>query len=265
MPELPEVETIRRSIRAQVEHTTVLGCDVLWSKTVALPSVSEFSQKIVGQSILEVNRRGKFIVLKLTMDSLLIHLRMSGDLLIKENSYTPAKHDRLILSLSGGKSLVFNDTRKFGRVWLVPDPEFVTGDLGPEPLDETFTLPLFHQILRTSQKNIKAFLLDQNMIAGMGNIYTDEALFLAGIRPTNRTSELNDQQIEQLHRSIIFVLQEGIAQNGASFDWVYRGGNFQNNFNVYQRENLECRVCGNKISKIKVSSRGTHFCSICQR
>lgn len=236
-----------------------------WDKTVATPSVAEFSRNILGQTIREVDRRGKFIVIQLTTYSLLLHLRMSGDVFITEGSYIPAKHDRLLLPITGGKTLVFNDTRKFGRVWLVSDPAQVTGTLGPEPLDADFTLDRFRAILASSRRNIKTLLLDQKRISGMGNIYTDEALFLAGINPNKNTNDLTEAQISRLHQAMIQVLQEGIRQNGASFDWVYRGGSFQNHFNVYKRENLDCTVCGTKITKSRISQRGTHYCSNCQR
>ena len=265
MPELPEVETVARNVEPHIINKAVSHCEIMWYKTIATPSVEQFKQQIIAQKVSAVSRRAKYITIKLDQASLLIHLRMSGDLLICTPDRVPQPHDRVAIHFTDGTILVFNDPRKFGRLWLVRDPEVVTGKLGFEPLSLGFTSSVLAQILGSKDRNIKAFLLDQSQVAGLGNIYTDEALFRAGIMPTRKTKDLKMQEIERLYTAIQTVLQDGIAQNGASFDWVYRGGNFQNNFMVYQRKGLPCRICGRLIEKISLGQRGTHYCLNCQK
>lgn len=273
MPELPEVETIVRSLRATSEHTNSTGvtgktierAELLWQRSLAKPSIEEFLSLLSNQQILSVNRRGKFLVFGLPQYSLLIHLRMSGDIIVeRQDSSRDQKHDRLVLYFTDGSRMAFNDTRKFGRAWLVGDVNEILGKLGPEPLDEALTPELFHGKLLRCKRQIKPLLLDQSFLAGMGNIYTDEALFLAGIHPTTRANKLNLGQAGNLLSAIRDVLSEGIKRNGASIDWVYRGGDFQNHFQVYQRTGQKCFRCGNPIKRILVGQRGTHYCEHCQ-
>lgn len=264
MPELPEVETITRSLRPVLVGKKVLAADLLWARTLATPSPRVLKRRIVGQEILEVSRRAKYLQFRLSEDHLLMHLRMSGDLQIKPGSPDPQKHDRLILSLSGDCVLVFNDTRKFGRVWLVRDPDQVVAHLGPEPLSDGFTARLFHEALGSHHRQLKPLLLDQTFLAGMGNIYTDEALHLARIHPQARSDSLDRDQAKRLWEAIRAILQEGIRRNGSSIDWVYRGGEFQNYFRVYDRKGQPCPVCGAAIQRIVVGQRGTYICPDCQ-
>jgi formamidopyrimidine-DNA glycosylase len=194
---------------------------------------------------------------------------MSGDLYLREGKIKPEKHDRLILALSdqakAATSLVFNDTRKFGRVWLTNHLESVLGRLGPEPLSDEFTAEWLYENLRARHRLLKPLLLDQSFLAGLGNIYTDEALHLAKLHPLAVSDSIKRRQAEVLHDAIRAVLQEGIRRNGASIDWVYRGGEYQNYFRVYDRENQPCPVCGRKIQKLVVGQRGTHVCPHCQK
>jgi formamidopyrimidine-DNA glycosylase len=264
MPELPEVETISRNLKPQLEGRTILSSRLLWRRTLASPSPRTFASRIAGQDIKHVGRRAKFIHVLLSKDHLFIHLRMSGDLWIKDSGYEPEKHDRLILELSDGKALVFNDTRKFGRVWLTNTPEDVIGDLGPEPFDPQFTAQLLYARLHECHRQIKPLLLDQSFLAGMGNIYTDEALHTAGIHPLAESDKISLRKAEGLFAAIRTVLETGIAHNGASIDWVYRGGDFQNHFRVYGRTGEPCPVCGTPIARTTVGQRGTHFCPKCQ-
>jgi len=273
VPELPEVETIVRSLRAlsdQENSTAVTGktierVELLWQRSLARPSIEEFLSLLSNQQIISVNRRGKFLVFGLSPYSLLIHLRMSGDIIVeKRDSIRDQKHDRLVIYFTDGSRMAFNDTRKFGRAWLVEDVNEILGKLGPEPLDEALTPERFHDMLMRVKRQIKPLLLDQSFVAGMGNIYTDEALFLAGIHPTTRANRLELPQAGNLLRAIREVLTEGIKRNGASIDWVYRGGDFQNHFQVYQRTGQNCFRCGNPIKRILVGQRGTHFCEHCQ-
>jgi formamidopyrimidine-DNA glycosylase len=269
MPELPEVETIARNLRPDLLGAEVLDSDVRWARTLATPTVRKFKERIRGQIVREVGRRAKYLHLKLSEDSLFVHLRMSGDLFIKDGSYKPEKHDRLILDLSlpRGESfkLVFNDTRKFGRVWLTDDPDSVTGGIGPEPFSDEFTPDWLFENLRARKRQLKPLLLDQTFLAGLGNIYTDECLHMAKLHPLSASASVSREQAARLHDAIRAVLAEGIRRNGASIDWVYRGGEFQNYFRVYDRAGEPCPVCGTKIEKLVVGQRGTHVCPKCQK
>jgi formamidopyrimidine-DNA glycosylase len=269
MPELPEVETIARKLRPELVGRTVKKADLLWSRTLAEPRPDEFHKQIEGQQIEAVGRRGKYFAIKLSGYYLFIHLRMSGDLYIKEVSASPEKHDRLILTLtpqSGMREnkLVFNDTRKFGRVWLVQDPDEVVGRLGPEPLSDEFTAQMLYENLQSRHRLLKPLLLDQSFLAGLGNIYTDEALHRARLHPLAASDSINREQAQVLWEAIRDVLQEGIRRNGASIDWVYRGGEFQNYFRVYDRKDQPCPTCGTLIVRLVVGQRGTHVCPVCQ-
>jgi formamidopyrimidine-DNA glycosylase len=271
MPELPEVETIAASLRlGSGDQPSLIGRQVLrthllWQRTLAQPGPDEFAPRLNGQVIRAIGRRGKFLLLSLQPDTLLVHLRMSGDLRVEPVETPFATHHRLALDLSGGIRLAFNDPRKFGRVWLVRDPQDVLGDLGPEPLADDFTPAKLHRRLVSHHRQIKPLLLDQSFLAGIGNIYSDEALHLAGLHPLVLSDTVTDEQAERLWASIRQVLQEGIRRNGASIDWVYRGGEFQNYFRVYQRTGEPCPVCATPVERIVVGQRGTHFCPSCQK
>ncbi len=272
MPELPEVETIARTLRLALIGKTILSADLRWKRTLAAPSPAKFRQQVQGQQVTGVSRRAKYFILQLTSlrepqgkpSSLLIHLRMSGDLLVVLGGYQPAKHDRLIVQLSEDTSLIFSDPRKFGRVWLVDDPAEIFRDLGPEPLSEAFTADWLYAALRSRRRQLKPLLLDQAFVAGLGNIYTDEALHLAKLHPLSLSDSVSKKQAARLWQAIRDVLEEGIRRNGASIDWVYRGGDFQNHFRVYGRTGEPCPVCKTTIERITVGQRGTHFCPKCQ-
>lgn len=275
MPELPEVETIARTLRPQIIGRIILEADIRWARTLAMPSAKKFKEQIKNQQIEDVSRRAKFLNLQLSNYNLLIHLRMSGDVSVKEGKIKPEKHDRLILTLTPASrpspkrrgesnSLVFNDARKFGRVWLTDNIEDVLGRLGPEPLDEGFTPQWLYDALQSRHRQLKPLLLDQTFIAGLGNIYTDEALHMAKLHPLALSNSITMKQAGKLHAAIQSVLQEGIHRNGASIDWVYRGGEFQNHFRVYGRGGEPCPVCGTTIQRLVIGQRGTHICPHCQ-
>jgi formamidopyrimidine-DNA glycosylase len=272
MPELPEVETIAQTLRPALIGAEIRDAEVLWARTVAFPSARKFREQIRGQKILGVGRRAKFFNLELSTlrepqgrpFNLFVHLRMSGDLFIKGENDPPEKHDRVRFSLSNGTTLVFNDTRKFGRVWLTANPDSVIGKLGPEPLSDEFTSQWLYENLRRRHRQLKPLLLDQTFLAGLGNIYTDEALHAARLHPQAASDSVKQEQAKRLHEAIRAVLAEGIRRNGASIDWVYRGGEFQNYFRVYDRDGKPCPACGTKIVKLTVGQRGTHICPKCQ-
>jgi formamidopyrimidine-DNA glycosylase len=287
MPELPEVETIARALRPELVGREISSAQLLWPKTLATPSEAEFMTQIRGRRIADVSRRGKFLQLELQPEidgqlplTLFIHLRMSGDMYVKAGEYVPEKHDRLILALTtppagsphtihegGGVKdnlLVFNDTRKFGRVWLTAHPGEVTGDLGPEPLDPALTPGVFHAMLRSRRRQLKPLLLDQTFLAGLGNIYTDEVLHMARLHPLRSSDGLTVEEANALWNSIRETLRIGIENNGASIDWVYRGGGYQHHFRAYGRTGKPCPVCGTPIERILVGQRSTHFCPGCQ-
>lgn len=269
MPELPEVETVARRIEKDIIGKTIVSADVRWARTVAFPALKTFKEQIKNQKIKSVSRRAKYLILTLENYNLLIHLKMSGDLTVRKGKMRIEKHDRLILDLKspggGSACLAFNDTRKFGKVWLTNRPETILGKLGPEPLEKNFTPQWLYENLQKRKRQIKPLLLDQTFLAGVGNIYADEALHKAKIHPQALTNSISQKQAEALHEAIVSTLKEGIRRNGASIDWVYRGGEYQNYFRVYDREGEPCMVCGATIKKIVVAQRGSHFCPTCQR
>jgi len=265
MPELPEVETIVRGIKAELIGKAILSADLFWARTLATPSSKKFTEQVQGQKIKDVTRRAKYLDLVLSDFHLLIHLGMSGDIMIRQSKTEPEKHDRLLLHLSNRKYLAFNDTRKFGRVWFTKDPESVFAKLGPEPLESRFTSKWLFENLGKRKRQLKPLLLDQAFIAGLGNIYTDECLHMAKLHPLAVSNDVTQKQSEALREAIRSVLKEGIRRNGASIDWVYRGGDYQNYFRVYDRAGKPCLVCGAEIQKLTVGQRGTHVCPKCQR
>jgi len=276
MPELPEVETIVRALRQggregpPLPGRKIQSASLMWERCLVEPSPAEFCQRLPGQTVKEIGRRGKIVILQLDRQALLFHLRMSGDLRVEPGQdgqgqpVEPRKHDRAVLVFEDGFHLAFNDPRKFGRIWLVSQPASVLQNLGPEPLDPRLSVEEFHQKLTAVHRQVKPLLLDQDFLAGLGNIYTDEALHAAKIHPRQPSDSLTVDQAGQLLLAIRQVLEEGISRNGASIDWVYRGGNFQNSFRVYQRTGQPCLVCGTPIARIVVGQRGTHFCPTCQ-
>ena len=264
MPELPEVETFARTLKPHLIGRTILSADLYWQRTLEIPSPKKFKEQVKGQTIEDVGRRAKYFILHLTDYKLLIHLRMSGDLLIKDSTSRPEKHDRLRLKLSGNEALVFKDARKFGRVWLTSDLNEVVGKLGPEPLGKDFTPQWLYTALHRKRRQLKPLLLDQTFLAGLGNIYTDESLNIAKLHPNALSASVTVKQAEALHGAIRNVLKEGIRRNGASIDWAYRGGEFQNHFRVYDRAGKPCPRCGTEIIRLVVGQRGTHICPKCQ-
>jgi formamidopyrimidine-DNA glycosylase len=189
---------------------------------------------------------------------------MSGDLVIRRQDDPFAKHTRMMLSFCDGFQLLFVDTRKFGRIWLVNDPQEILHSLGPEPLSDSFTAADLFQKIQKHRRQIKPLLLDQSFLAGLGNIYTDEALHYSKIHPLTLSHLIEKRKAFELWNAIREVLKLGIENNGASIDWVFRGGKFQNQIRVYNRKDEPCHECGAIIQKIVVGQRGTYFCPVCQ-
>ncbi len=238
-----------------------------WEGSLAAPTPGEFIEKTSGKKIVDVARRGKFILLLLESGVILVHLRMSGDLRVEnlpDDGAPPLPHDRVAVFLDGHLALIFNDPRKFGRFWYSERLDEITGNLGPEPLADDFSAQDFFKHLRSRGRQIKPLMMDQAFLAGIGNIYADEALHRARIHPRRRSDSLSEAEAAALWSSIRETLRLAIENNGASIDWVYRGGEFQNNFLVYQQTGKPCPTCGRAIERIVVGQRGTHFCSTCQ-
>lgn len=270
MPELPEVETIARSLRPELVGRTVVNINCSWMRTLA-PRASLARSLLVGKRFVEVTRRGKYVVFRLekagvrTDVTMLVHLRMSGRLAIARAESQREKHERFRVGLDGGDELRFVDARKFGRVVVTERPDDVLNSLGVEPLDRTFTPQLLGSLLRSRSRILKPLLLDQSVISGIGNIYSDEALHRAGIHPCRSARTLKQAEVERLYAGIRKALRVGIAANGASIDWVYPGGSMQNRFRAYGRTGEPCCVCGAAIRRCVVGQRATHYCPNCQR
>jgi formamidopyrimidine-DNA glycosylase len=269
MPELPEVESIVRGLRRPLIGRTISGAHVYWNRTVAQPAPNEFARRLPGLRIRAIRRRAKYLVFVLARAGakrpgayLVVDLKMSGQLDVVSGERPIDRHDRVIFDLDDGRQLRFNDVRKFGRMHLVGDPEVVTGRLGPEPLSDDFTPAVFRARLAGRSGRLKSLLLDQTFVAGIGNIYADEALWLARLHPLRRADSLGEAEARALYRAIRRTLSDGIARNGASFDRVYRSGQYE--FRAYDREGQPCRRCRRPIRRIVVGQRGTHFCAHCQ-
>jgi formamidopyrimidine-DNA glycosylase len=274
LPELPEVETISRDLRGKIVGHTMERGEVFWEREIGYPAVSEFLEFICNRRIENTGRRAKYVVIHLADNAtLLIHLKMTGQLLYVPESTPPNPYTRVLFHLDRGMQLRFVDIRKFGRVYLVEADHLQDfpriAELGPEPLEEAFTLAAFKALVRRRKGRIKPLLMNQGFLAGMGNIYVDEALFRSKIHPLRPSTTLKAKDLALLHESIIHVLEESIANRGSSID-DYRDTAGQKGYHhvhprVYGRTGEPCLVCGTPIVKIVVGGRGTHFCPRCQR
>jgi formamidopyrimidine-DNA glycosylase len=271
MPELPEVETIVQHLRQgngaapPLPGMTITGVTLRWPRHIARPGLPAFRRRIRGRRITDLRRRGKYLVFELDQGALLIHLKMSGDLILEPKHAPRDRFERTVFRLDGSWELRFNDARKFGKVYLVASPDDVLGGLGPEPLARDFTPESFAQRLARHRRKLKPLLLDQAFLAGVGNIYADEGLHRAGIHPLRLSHTLDPREARSLWRGIRAALRHGLHRNGASIDWVYRGGEFQNHFRVYQRTGEPCLACGTPIARLVTGQRATHYCPACQQ
>ena len=305
MPELPEVEYTARQLRASIIGATIAEAFVFWERTVGYPALPDFLAEIKGRRVEAIRRKGKFLLIDLSGDLFLsIHRRMSGNFLLLppgwrvdtsmretdrvawntkgptfqlpedlDSSYSlESRYCRVCFALADGRCLLFTDPRKFGRIELWPraNEEDAFNGLGPEPLDDTFTLERFTRALRSRRSGMKQVLLDQTVVAGIGNIYADEALFYAQIHPLRRTDSLTDSEIQRLHEGIVSVLTLGIEHGGTSFSsyrdlWGEAGDNY-NHVHVYHQEGKLCTRCKTTvIERMVIAQRSAHFCPNCQR
>jgi formamidopyrimidine-DNA glycosylase len=288
MPELPEVETIKRGLEPLLISQKIKTVSFDWLKSFPNDPdmVDEF---LINSTIIKVRRRGKVLIIDLNNDySLLVHLKMTGQLVYRSQKQNfgaghpndsligklPDKSSRVTIELNNGAKLFFNDQRKFGWMKLIPTSEIANIDffkkIGPEPLEATFTPKVLKDRLsKRPNSKIKAALLDQTVIAGIGNIYADESLWGAKIHPARLVKSLTNQEIEQLYEEIIFVLKLSIKKGGST-DKNYvnhegKRGSYLDFARVFRRQNLDCPSCGQTIEKIKLAGRGTHFCPNCQK
>ncbi len=270
MPELPEVETIAAGLRTLLIGRTIRAARVGWDKTVARPAVAEFEARLPGRCIVNVSRRGKYVVLQLDEGSLLVHLKMTGRLLVTSAREPLDKHVHLALDLDDGRQLRFHDTRKFGRVYLVTDPAEVTVGLGPEPVAVDFTAADFRRLLAGRKGRLKSLLMNQEFLAGLGNIYADEALFAARLHPLRQASSLTPDEQDRLYEAIQEVLKRAILERGTTLDdssYVDaegHAGGYQESLAVYHRTGQPCPRCGTPIQRLVIGGRSAHFCPHCQ-
>lgn len=270
MPELPEVETIRGSLEPLLLGRRITDARVYLPKALKGANPEELREAIVGQSVTGLERRGKYLVVRLDSGlSLVFHLRMTGRLSVKAPEEPLAKQTTLVLSLDNGGEFRFEDTRKFGTVDLLrAGAPHTMARLGPEPLDEGWSVEELVRKAGKKRTTIKAALLDQEVVAGLGNIYVDEALHRAGIHPARPATGIAPEEWMRLYEAIRYVLTEGIAYRGTTRrdyrDAYGRSGEYQNRLRVYGRQGLPCATCGRTIERRRVAGRGTHFCPICQ-
>lgn len=273
MPELPEVETIRRELHPKIKNQRIVGCIILRPDVVAHPKPGAFCKSLIGEKIIDVTRRAKYLILELTNNKRLIfHLRLSGTMVLVPLQAEPEKFSRIVLKLEN-QQLLFKEPRVLGRAYLLKGEEKPANmkgffNLGCEPISKDFNADYLRQKIRHRKARIKSLLLDQNICAGMGNIYSDEALFRAGIRPMRRANRITQKEMSRLSKSLRDVIDEGIQNFGTSVSDYTRtdgkDGNFQNFLCVYGREDEPCRKCGTKIAVKKIGNRSTRYCPKCQ-
>lgn len=275
MPELPEVETAVRGLRS-----SAVGRVIQRAVFPAAPGrmsnmdAAALSERVAGQPIRAISRRAKYLLFQLEPDTLIVHLKMTGHLYVLPGN-EPSPFDRWLrvaFPLDDGTELRFSDLRRFGRVYVVRDAAEVLPALGPEPLEDAFTVENFRAALKRRSGRLKSLLLDQSFVAGIGNIYADEALHIARLHPLRTASSLDDDEIVRLHSAIREALSDGLRYEGASIGWYRKPngarGAAQEHFRAYRtRETKDrpCPVCGGPIITIRVGQRGTHFCPTCQR
>ena len=273
MPEMPEVEIIRRILVNKISDCLVRDIDIRLPRLIKWPSAYEFKALVIGQTITTLERRGKYLLMYLDSDVIVvIHLRMSGRLYYVEGNEVTDQYARIIFRLSNGDSLLYADPRTLGTLYAMRQDELwrISGlsSLGPEPLSPAFTREYLAGVLQKSKGKIKALLLNQKAVGGLGNIYVDECLTVAGIHPERTADSLCTAEVDKLHSAINKVIADGIEHGGTTFrdyrDGAGQSGSHQKYLLVYGRKDLHCFQCGTQIVKKQVAGRGTHFCPNCQ-
>lgn len=274
MPELPEVETMVRDLVPRVVGRRIVDVEATFPGAVAYPDFPAFADRVHGQEIVGISRRGKYALFPLLSgDLLIIHRGMSGSLLYRRPSDPMEPYVRLLFRLDDGAELRFNDPRKFGKIFVMQpsgtERMLPWAAMGPEPLNGAFTSAALRERVRGRTALIKPLLLNQRVVAGLGNIYVDEALYLAGIHPERRAGTLTAAETERLHHAIRTVLAAAIGDRGTTFnnytDIEGRRGGYQDNLRVFHKQGTACGTCGATIVKMVVQGRGTHLCPHCQR
>lgn len=274
MPELPEVETVVRTLKTLVKGKKIERISVTLPRIIRLPDdVEAFKAQLTGQTIHEIKRRAKFIQFVLDQDVLISHLRMEGRYGLYQAEEPVEKHTHVIFHFTDGSELRYRDVRQFGTMDVLPlGMETTVGPLaklGVEPLDESFTAAVLQDLLKNRPTKIKPLLLNQECIVGLGNIYVDESLFKAGIHPERPAGKLTGKQVKKLHESIVATLAEAVEQGGSSIKSYVNGqgemGMFQQSLQVYGRKDEPCVHCGTQIVRFVVGGRGTHICPKCQK
>ena len=270
MPELPEVESVIRGLEQDLIGRRICQTECFWERTISGIPVACFAEAIAGCEIHSLSRRAKYIILQTDAAAIVIHLRMTGRLYVSEpaEQHEADRWLRVSFMLEDGRQLRFSDLRKFGRIYWVEDLTRFFAHLGPEPLSDDFGLTYFQNECSRRNKSLKGLLLDQKIIAGIGNIYADESCFLAGVHPARRANSLTRSEVSRIHRYIRDVLLYAIRYEGASFQWYRKpdgsSGNMQTHFYVFNRAGEHCRSCTSSIVKIRHLGRGTYFCPHCQ-
>ena len=272
MPELPEVETLARDLRGLIVDAEISRVEIGWARSVAMPTAKRFVSGLKGRRVLAVGRRGKFLQLDLSGPSyLLIHLRMTGHLAVVPGDSDPVPYTRVSFDLADGRRLAFSDPRKFGRLWFLDQPDLVLGKLGPDPIADDLTCEAFVRVIQAHRGAIKPLLLRQDVLAGLGNIYTDEALFRAGIHPQRRVDTLSQAELERLYAAVRQVLEQAIDNRGTTLpDDRFRdaegnrGGNLEH-LQVSRKKGQTCPRCGAPLERAVVGGRGTWSCPVCQK
>lgn len=274
MPELPEVETIRGTLERLVLHKTIDDITIHWPKIIKYPEdTDEFRLLLLGETIQKISRRGKFLLFYLTNYVLVSHLRMEGKYRVVQSSEEVDKHTHVIFHFTDGTDMRYNDVRKFGTMHVFPIGEETLGkplnQLGPDPFEQNYTVDYLQKKLAKTSRMIKAVLLDQTIVAGLGNIYVDEVLFLSNIHPEARANTLTKQQIKLIWKNAHLVLKKAVEQGGTTIrsyvDGAGEMGMFQQQLYAYGQEGQPCQHCGTEIEKLKVAGRGTHICPTCQK
>ena len=272
MPELPEVETVKESLKRIVLNSTINDVIINYKNIIEYPSSDEFKKKIINEKINDIKRRGKWLMFDLDHYYLLSHLRMEGKYFIKQKSDDHSKHEHIIFSLDDGRELRYLDTRKFGKMHLIEKEKVYTckplNELGLEPWDINLNINYLKEKYKNKKLPIKTVILDQSIIVGIGNIYADEILFLSKINPLKKASLLKDNELDNIIKYTKEVLDKAILGGGTtirsyeSSEGVH--GRFQQSLLVHNKEGEFCPICNEKIIKIKVGGRGTYYCTKCQ-